>query len=330
VVEDLVAYARTAFGWDGDVQVSAGPRGALGQIWRIETGPVRYALKEIFDEPPTEASIAVELDFVQRAAESGVRAPASFPDRDGRYLVTTPDGTWLRCYEWLDLHPLARTAATPQRLGALLARLHRCAPAGTDEPNGGGPADPWYDHPPAMREWAELRTSGLPWAGRLADRLVDAPRLCATVRPADPNRLVICHRDLHPENVHVDPAGTLIVVDWDDMGPAEPGQELARVLVDWCCDDASTDRDAVRAIVGAYRDAGGPGVVTELADFSMLVASRLNFVLGVVRLALDPQAQPRHREWAEHEADGALHLIPTHAQVSDVLAATRECFRRDA
>ncbi|MET0457485.1 MAG: hypothetical protein ABW137_37115, partial [Mycobacterium sp.] len=75
-VADLVAQARVAFGWHGDVDVSQGPRGALGQIWRVDVGSTRYALKEIFDEPPTESSIRVELDFCGRAAELGVRMPA--------------------------------------------------------------------------------------------------------------------------------------------------------------------------------------------------------------------------------------------------------------
>ena len=68
--------------------VSAGPRGALGQIWRLDVGPARYALKEIFAEPPSEALIEAELAFARRAAEAGVRLPASHPDRDGRHLLT--------------------------------------------------------------------------------------------------------------------------------------------------------------------------------------------------------------------------------------------------
>ena len=121
-----------------DVVASAGPRGALGQIWRLDVGSARYALKEIFAEPPSEALVAAELAFARRAAAAGVRLPASHPDRDGRYLLAAPGGTWLRLYDWVDLRPVDLTApATPQQLGALLARLHRCAPAATVEPGGG-------------------------------------------------------------------------------------------------------------------------------------------------------------------------------------------------
>ena len=75
VVEELIAQARAAFSWDGGIEVSAGPRGAVGQIWRLEIGSARYALKEIFAEPPTEVSILAELAFARRAAEAGVRVP---------------------------------------------------------------------------------------------------------------------------------------------------------------------------------------------------------------------------------------------------------------
>ncbi|MGN9837286.1 phosphotransferase enzyme family protein [Nonomuraea sp. H19] len=322
VVEELVSYVREAFGWDQDVVVSPGPRGALGQIWRLDVGPARYALKEIFAEPPSEALIEAELAFARQAAEAGVRLPASHPDRQGRHLLTAPGGMWLRLYDWIDLRPVELTApATPRELGALLARLHRCAPVMTAEP-GGGPPDPWYDRVPDPRAWAPAAASGAAWTARLAERLATLPELCAAIAPADRAGLIVCHRDLHPENVLAEPAGALVVVDWDNLGPAAPGRELARALFDWFC-DGSADLDAVREMYAAYVDAGGPGRITEPADFSMLIASRLNFLLVQARVALDPRAERRHREWAEHEIDEALRILPTPRQLADVLALTR-------
>ena len=55
----------------------------------------------------------------------------------------------------------------------------------------------------------------------------------------------------------------------------------------------------------------------------MLVASRLNFLLVQARVAIDPGAEPRHREWAEREIDEALRILPTPRQLSDVLNLTR-------
>jgi Ser/Thr protein kinase RdoA (MazF antagonist) len=323
VVEELLSYVREAFGWTGEIVVSTGARGALGQIWRLDVGTARYALKEIFAEPPSEALIEAELAFTRRAVAAGVRVPASHPARDGRHLLAAPGGRWLRLYDWIDLRPVAATGGTTAaELGALLARLHRCAPAAAVEP-GGAPPDPWYDRAPDAHAWAGVAGSGAVWAARLAERLATLPELCAAVVPADPAGLVVCHRDLHPENVLADPAGALVVVDWDNLGPAAPGRELARALFDWFCDGPELDLAAMRGMYRGYVRAGGPGRVGEPADFSMLLASRLNFLLVQARVAIDAAAEPRHREWAEREIDEALRILPTPRQLADVLELTR-------
>src|SRR5262245_58534536 len=100
---ELIAWVREAYGWSEEATASAGPRGALGQIWRLEVGPRRYALKEIFAEPPSDAKIEAELAFTTRATQAGVRLPASRPDRSGRHLLVAPGGEWLRLYDWVDL-----------------------------------------------------------------------------------------------------------------------------------------------------------------------------------------------------------------------------------
>ncbi len=250
---DMLGTASVAFGWSDDLKVSVGPRGALGQMWRIDIGAARYALKEIFDEPPTEASIHLELDFIRRATAFGVRAPASHADRDGRCLVTLPAGSWLRCYDWLDLQPApARTPDTPRRLGALLANMHRCAPTQTAESDGEPPYG-WYDLVPLVDEWdevaAESSAAGAWWTQRLADVLEILPQLGAAACPVDPKRLLLCHRDLHPENVFDNPAGELVVVDFDDMGPAEPAREFARAAFDWFSNETTTDLEAIEIMV---------------------------------------------------------------------------------
>jgi Ser/Thr protein kinase RdoA (MazF antagonist) len=322
VDEELVAFLREAFGWTEDVIMSAGPRGARGQIWRLGVGRARYALKEIFAGPPSPSVIDTELTFARKAAAAGVRLPASHPDSEGRHVLAAPGGRWLRLYDWIDLRPVDLHApATPQQLGTLLARLHQCASAVAFEPDG-EPPDPWYDHVPASDEWTVPAASGAAWAMRLADRLRTLPDLCAAVGPADPVGLILCHRDLHPDNVLADPAGALVVVDWDNLGPATPGRELALVLFDWFCEGSTMDVDAMRAMYDAYVGEGGPGRITEPSDFTMLLACRLNFLLRQTRIAIDTATEARHREWAEREIAEALDILPTAGQLADVLRMT--------
>jgi Ser/Thr protein kinase RdoA (MazF antagonist) len=328
VDDALIGFVRQAFGWRGEIRVESGPRGALGQIWRLQVGADRFALKEIFYRPPSEPLIEAELAFTRRAVAAGVRVPASRPDREGRHLLTAPDGTWLRLYDWVDLRPVEPGApATARELGVLLARLHRCTTPMAFEADGEPPHD-WYHRTPAPHEWAEVVASQASWAGPLAARLTTLPQLCAAVGPADPAELLCCHRDLHPENVLADPTGALVVVDWDNLGPATPGRELGRLVFDWFFDGTTVDLDAVRAMHETYRRAGGPGRLAHPADFSMMLATRLNFLLVQARVALDRATEPRHRAWAEREIAETLLLTPNPRELADVLAVTAETGHR--
>jgi Ser/Thr protein kinase RdoA (MazF antagonist) len=333
--DDLLAYARTAYGLDADAPASltAAARGALGQIWRLEVGPDVYALKESFafeDGELTPEVVALEVSIARRAAAAGVRTPALHPDRAGRHLLPHPAGAgWLRLYDWVDLRPVDPAAqGTPPLLGELFARLHRCAPPADREPAGGAP-DPWFERPPPDTAWppivAAARAAGAGWAARLAERVAGMPALHAFVGPApvpaDPAALLLCHRDLHPENVFAGADGALVVVDWDNLGPAEPQRELAARLLDWFFDDGVADLDAMRRTYAAYLAAGGPARITGPADFTMLVATRLNFLLVQVEAALDPGTEPRHRDWAEREIDEALRIQPDPRHLAAALSA---------
>lgn len=318
IADGMLAELADIFGWGADVVVSAGPRGALGQIWRVETGTARYALKELLAEPPPAAAIETELAFTRRAAAAGVRLPASHADRAGRYLSPGSDGRWFRLFDWVDLGPVDLAGPTaPARIGELFARMHLCAPAARS-----GPVDPWYDSPPAADRWAEVAAADTVWAARLAERVATMPDLVALVTPVDTDALVLCHRDLHPENVLADPSGALVVVDWDNLGPADPTREIAQALFDWFS-DGDTDLDAVGRMYRAYVAEGGVGRITAPADFSMLIATRLNFLRVQTGVAIDPRSGPRDRAWADREIDEALRIMPTARQIADVVGLTR-------
>ena len=156
VPTDLALWVRDAFDLgDGEVSITPGARGALGQVWRLSAGNEVYALKQFFsDRPPAWDQLEAEIDFARRAVAAGIRLPRSHPDRNGRYLVPHPDGSVLRVYEWVDVRP-ADLAGAAERLGDLLARLHRCAPEADREPDGALP-DRWYVEPPRSETWTPL------------------------------------------------------------------------------------------------------------------------------------------------------------------------------
>jgi Ser/Thr protein kinase RdoA (MazF antagonist) len=325
-VTDLGEHARSAFGLaaSAPMTLAAVGRGALGRVFRLEIGSSRYALKELFGpDRPTDAQVAAEVSFAVRANATGVTVPLSHPAIDGGYLVQSLDGAgWLRLYDWADGVPLPVTATgTPQRVGTLLGRLHLCASPMTRESDGSAP-DRWYERPPDEDVWPLMaeRARDASWVTLLARRIPQIRDVTAMATPARTDAMIACHRDLHPDNILATPT-TVTVIDWDDLGPADPGRELVVTLLDWFTgDDGTLDTDAVRTAVTAYARAGGPGRVTEDA-YGFAIASRLNFLQRQIGIALDAAAEPEHRDWAVREIHEALAILPSRDLLSELLRA---------
>jgi Ser/Thr protein kinase RdoA (MazF antagonist) len=253
-VFDLGAAARLS---DGPVA-----RGKQGEIWRLETTEGRWAVKVAFDEV-TEAEVEPAAAFQEAARAAGVPTPAVRRTTEGTVLASLTTGAPVRVFEWVDLGE-PDLHLDPGVVGAAVAAAHLVAPPAV------GPVEPWYAEPVGAERWddlvRDLRAAGAPFADRLAALGDDLVALEAWLEP--PATLRTCHRDLWADNVLPTRQGGICLIDWDNSGPADPTQELACVLFEFGRNDAGR----TRALVDAYREAGGPGLLDRRGDFSMLIA----------------------------------------------------------
>jgi aminoglycoside phosphotransferase (APT) family kinase protein len=259
---DAADLARR-FGLGRAVQLSDGPvaRGKEGLVWRLDTADGTWAVKVPFDHSGEDQADAATA-FQEAAYAAGVPTPQVRRTVEGRVFATI-GGEQVRVYEWADLLP-PDPRLDPALVGAAVAAIHRVGPTDT------GPLDPWYHEPLGAARWdylvQQLREAGAPFAGRLADLRDELVALESWIEP--PQLLRTCHRDLWADNVLPTASGGVCVIDWENSGPADPSQELGCVLFEF----GRSDPGRVRALIEAYRQAGGTAVVNRRGHFSMLIA----------------------------------------------------------
>ena len=231
-------------------------------MWRLETADGSWAVKVPLHSS-TEDDVRLSTAFQEAAYAAGVPTPRVRRTAEGSVFATV-DGRPVRMYEWVDLRP-PDPRLEPALVGAVVAAIHRVSVAGSF-----GPLDLWYCEPVGAGRWdrlvEQLREAGAPFAGRLAELRDELVTLESWIEPAE--TLQTCHRDLWADNVLPAAGGGVCVLDWENSGPADPSQELGCVLFEF----GRTDAGRIRALTGAYRQAGGPAAVTRRGHFSMLIA----------------------------------------------------------
>jgi hypothetical protein len=212
---------------------------------------------ELADGSALKARRLESADAVQRLRALGRQLEPAFSrviGGAGRVLLE----------EWIPGEPLAEPEAWVEAAGALLGRLH----ATPLEPLV-QPADTarWRDE--AARDLAHLEQARLLTPA-------DHARLAALLAGSDPGSapLVLAHRDFCAENLIVDRAGALRVVDNEWLSPQPAGIDLARTAVRWPMAPA-----AWRRFLAAYRAQApadpGPLAFWEVATLAWTARVRL-------------------------------------------------------
>lgn len=287
-------------------------RGAMGQIFCLPTVDGSFAVKELFWSV-AEADVVREVQFRDAAARHGVPTPASLRTADGSYVAQLPaelGGKYVRVYTWVDGVPDSGTEVGTWIAG-VLGTLHAIGHPSTGE------IDDWYRKPPTAVGFAELidrgeRANAL-WTSRLRDAQPRILELISAVCAVDPDRVIMCHRDIQPQNVLRTKDGP-VLVDWDDAGPAAPDWELATVLHRWVRDNGGNV--IVGDLLDAYYAAGGTATISSIDQFTWVISASLNYLKAQVEVALD--ATGSMREFAERELGRILPALPTVAELAEL------------
>jgi hypothetical protein len=109
------------------------------------------------------------------------------------------------------------------------------------------------------------------------------------------------------------------VIDWENCGLADPGQEVAGVVFELGIRDRSRGGEVYRS----YRDAGGPGTVRTRADFSMTIAQLGHILESACRIWLDPDTTVDERRHQEGRVAEFVDDPLTVAVVDELLDAVR-------
>lgn len=326
-MDDFAEWVRTAFGLgDGPLVRTVGGRGAVGEIWRLTVGDREFAVKRPFG-PVDPDLVRREADLLDHLAAQGIEVPTHVTSTHGQLVVEVPGtlgGGGARVSHWIDGEPVAdRTAEVAEAVGTLLAQLHRAAPVADQAPRD------WYTTMVPGDAWADLveRSAGEPWHEALVAREGEHAAYRELVERAGPGAgpFIVGHRDLHPDNALQAPDGSLRALDWEDAGPVSPTRELAKVLMQWHVLGDVVDEDSVARAAAAYRKAGGPGVLTAVEDFAMVLCNETNFLANQIRLALDPTAPSPRREQARGEiAQSLAGYLPSIPALERVLDAANQ------
>jgi spectinomycin phosphotransferase len=212
---------------------------------------------------PRQLDAVLRLTTLLREQIGAAEIVAPRPTRDGAPMVECGPA-WVVLFPFVEARPLGARATWPDDALAAVARMVGELQASTAAL---GQLVPWAERfelgyerllVRALDGLAAVGISARP--GQAAARDAILPRRRDIVRLVERHRelraharrrhtrLVLCHTDLNGDNLLLDAAGRVHVVDWDDLRLAPPEQDVRYIL----------DPPRLRTALGAYEDAIGP------------------------------------------------------------------------
>ena len=192
----------------------------MNDVYLIQDREARYAMR-VWRRGWRDVDVVnVELDFLDYLRRRDFPASTPIQTRSGElyFKIGSAEGeravamyTWARGQKFGE----ALDERTAERIGALFAELHLLGLEylGNEKPSTDDVVSFMVSLPPLL-EFLHDRPEDAGYYEALAPRIVE--RLEQVPREAVP--LGLCHRDLHPANVHVDGSGGITFLDFDGTG----------------------------------------------------------------------------------------------------------------
>lgn len=239
-----------------------------GRLYSLRVGAAAAADQAAADQA---APLGLDRDWecrvLARASGAGLAPPVEYCDPSRGILVMR----WVEGRSWT-----AAEAALPENLrtvARLLQRVHALEPPAN--PRVMDPAG-WIRHYRAAR--AAAGGAEFPGAGARRRRIEHASAShLALIAAAPPPRPVLCHSDLHPQNLLIRAPGDPVLLDWEYAHVADAFWDLAS----WASNADLTER-ARRALLECYlgreanpAEASRLGAVIWLYDYVCLLWSEI-------------------------------------------------------
>lgn len=207
---DIESLCRNIVPGCGSVAVEPLSAGLLSATYRVTRDGVPYTLKvAAAHRPDLRVDFAWEAQVLEAAATAGLAPRQVYSDAAGAVMLAT----WVAGRTWVTLEPHA--AANLSRIAELLRRVHALEV----------PQPPRAISP---LQWIDIYATAL--SRRTLPDTDPALRTAARTRAQQlallPRAQVVCHSDLHAQNL-IEQKGALILLDWEYAHATDPLWDLA-------------------------------------------------------------------------------------------------------